>query len=120
MILKQFLIAPILCVSLFTISILSQGSPTYTLPEFKRNSNIEFPKYIFSKLDKNKYKKTRTFFMEIKTNEKGIVVDANLKNGDFNEAKEIIEIIKKMPKWSPAKKDGKNVSATFVIPLSFD
>jgi len=31
-----------------------------------------------------------------------------------------IEAVKKMPKWQPAKKDGKEVSSYFVLPIAYD
>ena len=33
--------------------------------------------------------------------------------------KAAIKLVKKMPKWTPAKKNGKSVESTFVLPISY-
>lgn len=117
---KQLFIIPAILISTLGFKPSFQEKGDNQSATFKGNTNVEFPKYVFSKIDKVKYKKSRPFFLELTTNEKGKIVSCNLKNGENEEAKEVIDIVKKMPKWSPAKKDGKNIVSTFVVPLSFD
>ena len=117
---KQIFIVPVIFISMLGLRPLFQEDSYDQPPVFKGNTKEAFPKYIFSKIDKSKYKVTRTYFFELKADEKGKIVDAGLKNGEDNDlAKEIIIIIKKMPKWSPAQKDSKRVKSTFIVPLSF-
>ncbi len=117
---NKFTYLLILLISFLGIGFCVQAKSENTPSKFKGNTNIEFPKYIFSKIDKSKYQKTRTFFLELTTNEKGKIIDVKLKNGQLDEAKEIINIVRKMPKWSPAKNNGKKIISTFIVPLSFD
>lgn len=119
MYLNKSLIISIFIISLFSASLFAQEKNNDALPVFKGNTKEEFSKYIFSKIDKSKYQDSRKIFLELKTDEGGKVIDCNVKNGNYEEAKEIIEIVKKMPTWSPAKKDGKSIPYTFIVPLSF-
>ena len=117
---RQIFIISFVLISILGFKPLLQGDSSDTIPVYRSNTKVEFPKYIFSKIDKSKYQVTRTYFFEFKANEKGKIVDAGLRTGEIDElAKEIIKIVKKMPKWSPAQKDGKNVGATFVVPFTF-
>lgn len=42
-----------------------------------------------------------------------------VRKGNLALITEAERVIKKMPKWTPAKKDGKNVASDFILPISF-
>jgi hypothetical protein len=103
-----------------TFITLLKGSNIVKIPIFRGNTSVEFPKFINSKIDRNKFKINQTYFFELTTNEKGKVENARLKIGEEDETtKEIIKIIMKMPKWTPKKEKGKSIKAVFVVPLVY-
>ena len=116
--LSKIIIIPLVLLYCNSLYHFIQENSYDTVPVFNGNTKEEFPKYIFSKIDKNKFKASHPYFFEIQADEKGKIINASLKNGDDNElAKEIIKTIKSMPNWTPAKKDGKSVAAKFIAPL---
>lgn len=50
---------------------------------------------------------------------KGIETAARNKNLRKDLAREAIRVVKKMPKWTPAEKNGKKVAAEMVLPIKF-
>lgn len=61
-------------------------------------------------------------YLQFIVSETGQVTNIKVKKGvvDCKECDlEAIRVVKAMPKWIPAQKDGKNVNSTFNLPVSF-
>ncbi len=61
-------------------------------------------------------------YLQFIVSETGQVTNIKVKKGvvDCTECDlEAIRVVKAMPKWTPAQKDGKNVNSTFNLPVSF-
>ena len=51
----------------------------------------------------------------------GVISNAVVKRGINQSAnEEAIRVIMKMPKWTPAKRDGKPIKCRLVVPINFD
>jgi protein TonB len=77
--------------------------------------NVHYPKELEEK------GVTGKVFVEFTIDKTGKIKDIHVKKSSDQKAldNEVIRVIKKMPSWKPAQKDGKAVSMQMTIPIVF-
>lgn len=103
-----------------SINTFSQNKQYDVLPKFGKDTSIDFPKYVFSKIDQNKYPQKGTIFLDVQFDNKGKIIDVKTKRGlDKILDEEVKRVLLEMPRWNPAKLNKKAVSVTIVVPIAF-
>ncbi|MBM6499458.1 energy transducer TonB [Flavobacterium macrobrachii] len=90
-------------------------------PKFKGDDSMnEFGKFISSEFDYSKVSKPGTMIFSFTVDENGEVKNIKIIQVlDTESAIEIIRVLKKCPKWEPAKRNGKPFSVEIKYPMTF-
>ena len=84
------------------------------------DSMDEFGKFIRSEFDYSKVSKAGTMIFSFTVDENGDVKNIKVVQMlDIESATEIIRVMKKCPKWEPAKRKGKPISIEIKYPMTF-
>lgn len=90
-------------------------------PKFRGDDTMaEFGKFINSEFDYTKVSKTGTMIFSFTIDQNGDIKNIKIIQVLDNEsAIEIIRVLKKSPKWEPAKRNGKPFSVEIKYPMTF-
>jgi hypothetical protein len=89
-------------------------------PTFRGGGMKEFYAYINSEFDYSKVAAKGKMVAVFTINEEGEIKNITVTQFlDVNSAAEIIRVLKKAPKWVPAKRNGKSISVDIQLPLNF-
>jgi ribosomal protein L35AE/L33A len=92
-----------------------------TNPFFRRRDNATVKKYIETRFDSGAASIIGDFIVNFTVTKEGQLEEKKIiKELASNYNKEIIEIISTMDHWTPAKKRGQNIDATFTFELNFN
>lgn len=84
------------------------------------DSMVKFGEFINSEFDYSKVTKSGKMVFAFTIDEQGIVKNIKIVEIlDMESATEIIRVLKKCPKWMPAKKGGKPISVEIKYPMVF-
>jgi len=89
-------------------------------PTFRGGGMKEFYHYINSEFDYSKVAAKGKMITSFTVNEEGDIKNIKvIQFLDVESATEIIRVLKKAPKWEPAKRNGKPISVDIKLPLNF-
>lgn len=90
-------------------------------PKFRGDDKLEkFGEFINSEFDYSKVTKAGKMIFAFTIDEEGNVKNIKvLQVLDMDSSMEIIRVMKKCPKWEPAKRNGKSISVEIKYPMNF-